>query len=130
MRSYFMQVLVLGCSLFLVLPPGWCCLAADFISQKASVKTVPCCCPCCADKAAPTTPAPAPCPNEPGKCPCGERLSIAPDAFKVFLDGLPSVTLLPAFGSASSGLHEGDGITVHFFPFFSSPHLLNCVWLC
>jgi hypothetical protein len=128
MRSYLLQVLMLGCSLLLVLPPGWCCLAAGLVSRKEAAKTAPCCRSCCADKAPPA--APAPCPHKPGKCPCGERNGTPPNAVKAFLDGLPAIASFSMLDRTPFALKEGDWIALPSLPFFASPHLLNCVWLC
>lgn len=128
MCSYFFQVLMLGCSLLLVLPPGWCCLAAGFVPRKHAVKAATCCSSCCADKALPARP--APCPHEPGKCPCGERNGTVPDAVKVFFDGLPATVLLFVPVCAASSDKEADWIALCPLPSFSSAHLFNCVWLC
>jgi hypothetical protein len=132
MLSSFLHHLLLACGLLLALPPGWCCMLqlpkAEEQARPAAPKSVPCC--CCKKGAKPASPTPAPPPQRPARCPCADRHSTAPDAPKVIGCDLSCVAPLPTTDLAPSGTAAGHPVVFRALPSETSPHLLNCVWLC
>src|SRR5262249_33600232 len=92
MRSWFVKILALGCSLLLVLPHGWCC-ALDNLGLRATpaapthLASAPeetgACCPCC-KHSTPSNQAPKEqSPSKPAKrCCCDDRqaLKVSPSS--------------------------------------------------
>ena len=118
--------LMLASSLLLVLPPGWCCLLPRAAAPKNELP--PCCRPCCdgAKHSEPVTPAPLP----PGRCPCSDRQSIAPDVAKLVL-AVPFLTApAPALDLAVSPVAVDDLLLASGPSLDLSLHLVHCVWLC
>jgi hypothetical protein len=123
------HLLAYVCSLFLVIPAGWCCQLPGICDDSdgcgdAGRPAATCC--CCERPADEPTDADPPAP--PAKCPCIEKAaptSLAADQFE------PAAlsTLLPLFlqPAALGGelIAQTEGV------FADIPlHLLHCVWLC
>src|SRR5438552_627850 len=76
MNSRGMRSLVLLCSLLLVPPPGWCCLAAHPDTPDEQIQS---CCGCPHCKATEPPPAgPKPPPAKSSPCPCLDRHTTRP----------------------------------------------------
>src|SRR5262245_43108747 len=128
MDSMRVRCLILLCSLVLVLPPGWCCMASHPDTQRAEAKR---CCGCshCQRTDVPT-PVPKPPPVEPFNCPCFDRNSTPPSSPKPL--AADAIAVGPRwefeFEVACVGSPRLDQIS----PILAnSPrHLVYCTWLC
>jgi hypothetical protein len=132
MYLFLLRTLLLASGLLVALPPGWCCMVRSVASPQVPKRDTPTpksCCDCCKEPAKPQTPEPRPLPHEPGKCPCGEHHSTAPDAPKALsLDlSLPTpstmIDLTPFW-------FDGRAVSSVVSPFDLSFRILHCVWLC
>jgi hypothetical protein len=134
MRSLFLRYLVLGCSLLLALPPGWCCIFQVQARSKEVKAEVPrpigSCCGHCRGVVKPQVPTRTPVPALPGKCPCDDRHSTTPDAHKIVGGDLLIATTDLVHDLVLSAA-EAEGLAG--LPVPSSDHslrILHCVWLC
>jgi hypothetical protein len=128
MRLFVPRFLMLGCGLLLALPPGWCCILAIQTARQETTKLVPCCRSCCGNSNS-STPTPKPVPHKPGRCPCADRQTTAPENVKTFHCDLSIVAPLAALDPAPFEANAGEpaGLPPHLC---SSAQLLHCVWLC
>jgi hypothetical protein len=111
-------------------------MLAPLLGQGSGARAAPlaagaCCC-ATGNAARPSTPPAAPwrAPLPPGKCPCSERYSTAPDAPHVALD-LSLAAVLPTWPPAPAPSGEVERTHGLPPPFLEPPlRLWNCVWLC
>jgi hypothetical protein len=130
MRSWAREALLLGTALFLVLPPGWCCVLPQLGKATASPNPAPSCCGPRAHSSkhiclppeqedGPTTPACC--------CPLDTALPPSPEALPDDLGPAPLVVVAGADGPL-----VGARFVLGLTSFATSPprQLLHCVWLC
>ena len=134
MQKLASRLLVLACSLLLALPQGWCCYAFARAAVQGervqSVKARPC---CAEQKSRSSAPGEAPAPAKPGKCPCADRNSTAPEKpLTISLDS--SLPVVLALADTAPDLHDGSrfdfGREVLHPSGAPSLRLLHCLWLC
>jgi hypothetical protein len=142
MENWVNRVLVLACSLFLALPPGWCCMVAGQTTKaptttstsdtaKAPVNTEKCC-RCCRPNSD-SNPSPTDKPSAPSKsfCPFSDRHAILPYPSiveKVHTAGFVAI-LSPLACLPPATPIEGLVRSTHYSPPHQR-HVLKCVWLC
>jgi hypothetical protein len=118
------QTLVLVCALWLIMPPGWCCLPRSVASTPAKPVPKPCCCcpetPPSKDNSAPVLPLTHCC------CEKDWTKPPTPAPFDINL-GLASLFVRVDGLADARPCHLSQPV----YDFHSPPiHVLQCVWRC
>jgi hypothetical protein len=123
------RFLLLACSLFVALPPGWRCMLAGQLAQiAASGGKLEYCCECRLRAKTPAPVRPTPLPSD--RCPCSNRQTVLNDSPPVAKCEFPSVAILrgPDLAPVLIGLEAEAVCVVH--PPTCHLHVFKCVWRC